>query len=57
VIFEPAAGIYGGAKSVEAYLLFMGVDSLEELEQEQLCLFPIRARDKARGERPSAEAA
>jgi len=38
VILEPAAGICGGEKSLEAYLRFMGVESLEELEQEQLSL-------------------
>jgi hypothetical protein len=55
VILEPAAGICGGEKSLEAYLRFMGVDSLEELEQEQLRLFPGRSTDE--DERPSAEAA
>jgi hypothetical protein len=55
VILEPAAGIYGGAKSVEAYLLFMGVESLEELEEEQLTLFPVRSQDE--DERPSAQVA
>jgi hypothetical protein len=48
-------GIFGGAKSVEAYLLFMGVESLEELQQEQLRLFPERSQ--AEDERPAAEAA
>ena len=34
--FEPAPGIYGGSKSLEAYLAFMGVGSLEELQEKQL---------------------
>ncbi len=51
---EPAPGICGGEKSLEAYLRFMGVESLEELEQEQLRLFPERSSDD---ERPSAKAA
>jgi hypothetical protein len=55
VTVEPAAGILGGEKSLEAYLLFMGVGSLEELEQEQLHLFPERSQDE--DERPAAEAA
>jgi hypothetical protein len=38
VSFEPAPGIYGGAKNLEAYLAFMGVETLAELEQEQLTL-------------------
>jgi hypothetical protein len=37
--FEPAPGIYGGPKSLEAYLAYMGVGSLEELEDEQLSLW------------------
>jgi hypothetical protein len=56
VILEPAAGILGGEKSLEAYLLFMDVDSLEELEEEQLRLFPLRSQDEEH-ERPSAQAA
>jgi hypothetical protein len=56
VILEPAPGILGREKSLEAYLRFMGVDSLEELEQEQLCLFPERSTEE-RIERPAAEAA
>jgi hypothetical protein len=56
VILEPAAGICGGEKSLEAYLRFMGVDSLEELEQEQLCLLPERPTEELY-ERPAAEAA
>jgi hypothetical protein len=36
--FEPAPGIYGGPKSLEAYLAYMGVGSLEELEEKQLTL-------------------
>jgi hypothetical protein len=56
VTVEPAAGICGGEKSLEAYLRFMGVDSLEELEQEQLCLFPLRPDDEEH-ERPAAAAA
>jgi hypothetical protein len=55
LIVEPAAGICGGEKSLEAYLRFMGVDSLEELEEEQLRIFPMRSPDE--DERPSAEAA
>jgi len=40
---ELAPGICGGEKSLEAYLRYMGVQSLEELEKEQqLCLFPKR---------------
>jgi hypothetical protein len=42
VTVEPAAGICGGKASIEAYVRFMGVESLEELEEEQLCLFPLR---------------
>jgi hypothetical protein len=55
VTVERAPGIYGGEKSLEAYLLYMGVESLEELEQEQLCLLPMRSPNE--DERPSAEAA
>jgi hypothetical protein len=55
VTVEPAAGIYGGAESLKAYLSYMGVESLEELEQEQLRLFPERSQDE--DERPAAEAA
>jgi hypothetical protein len=55
VTVEPAAGILGGEKSLEAYLLFMGVGSMKELEQEQLRLFPERSQDE--DERPAAEAA
>jgi hypothetical protein len=33
---EVAPGIYGGQKGLEAYLAFMGVSSLEELEEKQL---------------------
>jgi hypothetical protein len=55
VILEPAAGILGGEKSLAAWLLFMGVESLEELEEEQLCIFPMRSPDE--DERASAEAA
>jgi hypothetical protein len=33
---ELAPGVYGGQKGVEAYLAYMGVDSLEELEEKQL---------------------
>jgi excisionase family DNA binding protein len=40
---EPAAGICGGEKSLDAYLLYMGVESLEELEEDQLRLFPMRS--------------
>ena len=54
MILEPAAGICGGEKSLEAYLLFMGVESLEELEQEQLRLFPERSGEE-RYERPSPD--
>ncbi|MET0564486.1 MAG: hypothetical protein ABW114_13715 [Gaiellaceae bacterium] len=36
--FEPAPGIYGGAKSLEAYLRYAGVETLRELEEEQLTL-------------------
>lgn len=35
---EPAPGILGGEKSLEAYLAFMGVDSLDDLKEEQLQL-------------------
>jgi hypothetical protein len=56
VIVELAPGIYGGEKSLEAYLRYMGVQSLEELEEEQLCLFPLRSDDEEH-ERPSAAAA
>jgi hypothetical protein len=35
---ELAPGIYGGQKGLEAYLAFMGVDSLDELEEKQLSL-------------------
>jgi hypothetical protein len=56
VTVEPAPGIYGGEKSLEAYLRYMGVQSLEELEEEQLCLFPVRSGEE-RFERPSAAAA
>jgi hypothetical protein len=55
VTVEPAAGILGGEKSLEAYLRFMGVESLEELEEKQLCIFPMRSLDE--DERRSAEAA
>jgi hypothetical protein len=58
VITEPAPGILGGKKSLEAYLLYMGVESLEELqelEEEQVHLFPMRSQDE--DERPSAAAA
>ena len=41
---ELAPGICGGEKSLEAYLRFMGVQSPEELEQEQLRLFPVRSQ-------------
>jgi hypothetical protein len=34
---EPA-GILGGPRSLAAYLAFMGVDSLDELEEKQLSL-------------------
>jgi hypothetical protein len=54
VIVEPAAGILGGEKSLKAYLLYMGVESLEELEQEQLRLFPERSGEE-RYERPSPD--
>jgi hypothetical protein len=57
MIVELAAGICGGEKSLEAYLRYMGVQSLEELEEEQLCLFPVRSDDEERCERPSAAAA
>jgi len=56
VIGEPAPGICGGEKSLAAYLDYLGVDSLEELEQEQLCLFPLRPDDEEH-ERPAAAAA
>jgi hypothetical protein len=56
VTVEPAPGICGGEKSLEAYLRYMGVQSLEELEEEQLCLFPVRSGEE-RFERPSAAAA
>ena len=46
MIVEPAPGICGGEKSLTAYLAYMGVESLEELEQEQLCLFPLRSDDE-----------
>jgi hypothetical protein len=52
---EPAAGICGGEKSLAAYLAFMGVESPEELEQEQLRLFSERSQNE--DERPSAQAA
>jgi hypothetical protein len=54
---ELAPGIYGGANGLAAYLAYMGVESLEELEQEQLCIFPVRSNGKERCERPSAAAA
>jgi hypothetical protein len=57
VVLEPAPGICGGEKSLEAYLRYMGVESLEELEQEQLCLFRVRSLDEEQYERPTAEAA
>jgi hypothetical protein len=55
VTVELAPGICGGEKSLEAYLRYMGVESLEELEEEQLCLFPLRRQDE--DERPAAAAA
>jgi hypothetical protein len=55
VTAEPAPGICGGEKSLKAYLLYMGVQSLEELEQEQLRLFPERSHGE--DERPAAAAA
>jgi hypothetical protein len=33
---EFAPGIYGGEKGLQAWLSYMGVSSLEELEDEQL---------------------
>jgi hypothetical protein len=54
---EPATGICGGEKSLDAYLLYMGVESLAKLEEEQLALFPPRSNDEERYERPSAAAA
>ena len=54
---ELAPGICGGEKSLEGYLRYMGVQSLEELEEEQLCIFPVRTNGKERCERPSAAAA
>jgi hypothetical protein len=55
VILEPAARICGGKKSLAAWLLYMGVESLEELEEQQLVIFPMRSLDE--DERSSAEAA
>jgi len=59
VTLEPAAGICGGEKSLEAYLAFMSVESIEELDEpeEQLRLFPLEKRyerpplDRLRGRR------
>jgi hypothetical protein len=56
VTIEPAPGICGGEKSLKAYLRYMDVRSLEELEEEQLCLFPLRPDDEEH-ERPTAAAA
>jgi hypothetical protein len=52
---EPAPGVLGGEKSLAAWLLFMGVESLEEHDEQQLVLFPMRSPDQ--DERTSAEAA
>jgi hypothetical protein len=54
---ELAPGICGGEKSLEAYLRYMGVRSLKEVEEEQLRLFPVRSHDEERCERPFAAAA
>lgn len=35
---SPAAGILGGEMSFAAYLQYLGLESLEELEQKQLSL-------------------
>lgn len=53
---DPATGICGGQKGLAAYLAYMGVQSLDELEEEQLCLFPLRPDDEEH-ERPAAAAA
>jgi hypothetical protein len=56
VTVELAPGICGGEKSLAAWLLYVGVESLEELEEEQLHLFAMRSHDEEH-ERPSAAAA
>jgi hypothetical protein len=38
VTLELAPGIYGGETGLAAYLAFLGLDSLEELEEKQLQL-------------------
>ena len=54
MIVDVAPGICGGEQSLAAFLLFMGVESPEELEQEQLRLFPGRSTEEP-NERPSPD--
>jgi hypothetical protein len=48
---ELAPGIYGGERGLAAYLAYMGVESLEELDQEQLPLFAVRSHNEDPHER------